>query len=318
MKRWRATSCCSASPDCTVVVVDASALERNLYLVLQVLEITDRVVVAVNLIDEARRRGIEVDTRSLARRSRRAGRANRGADQREHHEAAAARRREWRPVKRQPSPAALEGHTRVRTCGQPAGAADRVVALRGARTRDGLRFACWTATPRSKRRWRAASSPSWWHASRRPICASAARSRCRGRNERARGDIPGGHRQGSRRAPALARNRLPRGSGHVALRARSSASRAGPSTARSARPLELDQRIDRIVTSRGFGLPLMLLMLAVVFWLTIVGANVPSADAGLGAVLRSRMAPPACSTSWGSPGGSPASCGTACFAAWRG
>jgi ferrous iron transport protein B len=54
-------------PDCTVVVVDASALERNLYLVLQVLEITDRVVVAVNLIDEAKRRGIEVDARSLAR-----------------------------------------------------------------------------------------------------------------------------------------------------------------------------------------------------------------------------------------------------------
>jgi len=49
------------------VVVDASALERNLYLVLQVLEITDRVVLAVNLIDEAKRRGIEVDVRSLSR-----------------------------------------------------------------------------------------------------------------------------------------------------------------------------------------------------------------------------------------------------------
>ena len=43
-----------------------------------------------------------------------------------------------------------------------------------------------------------------------------------------------------------------------------------------ARPLELDQRIDRIVTSRALGLPLMLGILAVVFWLTIVGANVPS------------------------------------------
>ncbi len=42
------------------------------------------------------------------------------------------------------------------------------------------------------------------------------------------------------------------------------------------RRLELDQRIDRIVTSRVFGLPLMLGILAVVFWLTIVGANVPS------------------------------------------
>lgn len=54
-------------PDCTIVVTDATALERNLNLVLQVLEITDKVVVAVNLIDEALRKGLEVDTRSLAR-----------------------------------------------------------------------------------------------------------------------------------------------------------------------------------------------------------------------------------------------------------
>lgn len=54
-------------PDCTIVVTDATALERNLNLALQVLEITDKVVVAVNLIDEARRKGLEVDTRSLAR-----------------------------------------------------------------------------------------------------------------------------------------------------------------------------------------------------------------------------------------------------------
>jgi len=54
-------------PDVTLVVMDATRVERNLNLVLQVLEITDRVVVAVNLMDEARRRGIEVDTRSLAR-----------------------------------------------------------------------------------------------------------------------------------------------------------------------------------------------------------------------------------------------------------
>jgi GTP-binding protein len=54
-------------PDCTIVVTDATALERNLNLVMQVLEITDKVVVAVNLMDEARRKGIEVDTRSLSR-----------------------------------------------------------------------------------------------------------------------------------------------------------------------------------------------------------------------------------------------------------
>jgi ferrous iron transport protein B len=54
-------------PDVTVVVVDATAIERNLNLVLQVLEITNRVVVAVNLMDEAKRKGIDVDLRSLSR-----------------------------------------------------------------------------------------------------------------------------------------------------------------------------------------------------------------------------------------------------------
>ena len=54
-------------PDCTVVVTDATALERNLNLVLQVMEITDRVVVAINLMDEAKRKGLEVDARSISR-----------------------------------------------------------------------------------------------------------------------------------------------------------------------------------------------------------------------------------------------------------
>jgi ferrous iron transport protein B len=54
-------------PDVTVVVVDATRLERNLNLVLQVREITNRVVVALNLMDEARRHGLQVDERRLAR-----------------------------------------------------------------------------------------------------------------------------------------------------------------------------------------------------------------------------------------------------------
>lgn len=47
-------------PDCTIVVIDASVLERNLNLTLQILEITDKVVVALNLVDEAKRKGIDV------------------------------------------------------------------------------------------------------------------------------------------------------------------------------------------------------------------------------------------------------------------
>ena len=54
-------------PDVTVVVVDATRLERNLNLVLQVLEITDRAIICLNLIDEAKRREIEIDDRALAR-----------------------------------------------------------------------------------------------------------------------------------------------------------------------------------------------------------------------------------------------------------
>ena len=54
-------------PDVNVVVVDAARLERNLNLVLQVLEITNRVVICLNLVDEAHRHGLEVDERRLAR-----------------------------------------------------------------------------------------------------------------------------------------------------------------------------------------------------------------------------------------------------------
>lgn len=54
-------------PDVTIVVVDATRLERNLNLVLQVLEITDRVVICLNLMDEARRNKIQLDHRRLAR-----------------------------------------------------------------------------------------------------------------------------------------------------------------------------------------------------------------------------------------------------------
>jgi ferrous iron transport protein B len=54
-------------PDVTIIVVDATRLERNLNLTLQVLEITDRAVVCLNLMDEAKRRGLTVDERRLAR-----------------------------------------------------------------------------------------------------------------------------------------------------------------------------------------------------------------------------------------------------------
>ena len=53
--------------DCTVVICDATCLERTLCLALQILELTPRVVLCVNLMDEAARAGLTIDARLLER-----------------------------------------------------------------------------------------------------------------------------------------------------------------------------------------------------------------------------------------------------------
>ncbi|MEA5014566.1 MAG: ferrous iron transport protein B [Candidatus Limiplasma sp.] len=57
---------CFGDPDVTVIVADATCLERNLNLVLQVMEITHRVVLCVNLMDEARKKRIHIDLQKLS------------------------------------------------------------------------------------------------------------------------------------------------------------------------------------------------------------------------------------------------------------
>ena len=57
---------CFGNPDATIVIVDATCLERNLNLVLQTIEITKNVVVCVNLMDEAKRKGVNVDLVKLS------------------------------------------------------------------------------------------------------------------------------------------------------------------------------------------------------------------------------------------------------------
>lgn len=56
---------CFGNPDCTVVVVDATSMERNLSLVFQIKEITPNVIVCVNLLDEAKKKGIKIDLNKL-------------------------------------------------------------------------------------------------------------------------------------------------------------------------------------------------------------------------------------------------------------
>lgn len=54
-------------PDATIVVLDATSLERNLNLALQVLEMTNNVIICINLIDEAEKKGIRIDEKKLSR-----------------------------------------------------------------------------------------------------------------------------------------------------------------------------------------------------------------------------------------------------------
>ena len=56
----------SGSADCVIVVCDATCLERSLILALQVMELTDRVFVCVNLMDEAQKKGIGLDLPALS------------------------------------------------------------------------------------------------------------------------------------------------------------------------------------------------------------------------------------------------------------
>ena len=59
---------CFGNPDATVVILDATSLERNLNLVYQIMEITDKVIVCVNLLDEAKKKGIHINFQELEKR----------------------------------------------------------------------------------------------------------------------------------------------------------------------------------------------------------------------------------------------------------
>ena len=258
-------------PDVTVVVVDATRLERNLNLVLQILEITDRVVVCLNLMDEARRHGVSVDAKRLERELGvpvvpAVARRKEGIDAllKAATEVATGARRN-RPHRIESHPAAVEEAVDAIA---PLVADEfpelpnaRWVALRLLNADERVTEAVRTGEiGQSNGIGGSAASPPPAHDTgpeiphgRARILKAATRHRWTLR--------PGFH-------DALAEN-LYREATRIADRCvRSGVGGAGA---------ELDRRLDRWLTSRIFGFPLMLGILAVVFWLTIAGANVPSA-----------------------------------------
>lgn len=249
------------SPDVTIVVVDATRLERNLNLALQVLEITDRVVVCLNLVDEARRRGISVDHRRLARDLGipvvpTAARSGEGIDEllRAVDDVATGRVAP-RPSRIHVSDVALSG------------ALDRL-STDVEREFPGLPNARWVALRLLE------GDESIGEAVQSGELAVVAPSGAEA--------LGGGGEDRNRLLDTAETLRLEIGREfddrlmeEIYGQAARLADRAVTKPDEKAR-FDLDRAIDRVVTSRIWGFPIMLALFALVFWITITGANYPS------------------------------------------
>ena len=249
-------------PDVTVIVVDATRLERNLNLVLQVLEITDRVVVCLNLMDEAQRRGLEIDHRRLARdlgvpvvpTSARFG------DGLDELNIAIAQVASGEVV---PKPRRLGGQSTtlkraVRRLSREVQEAfpelpnAQWVALRLLDGDERIQEAVHTGELGSLRDTGDSRPALDQPIERHAVLATANQLRWQ-----------------------IGKDFHLRLMEEIYTDAAGLADRAVTRSGEKPR-FDLDRTIDRLVTSRTFGFPLMLLMLTVVFWITIAGANVPS------------------------------------------
>jgi len=251
-------------PDVTVVVVDATRLERNLNLVLQVLEITDRVVVFLNLMDEAKRHGIAIDVGKLEKELGVpvvAGVARQGAGIDElldlAHDVAVGKRKTT-PYRSERYAPSVEQAVAELVPVVEAVYADvpnaRWVALRLLNADEAVQEAV-----RSGELGQLARDDSGDVLEPPP---EAERQRLLEASVRLRWDLPPDfHDIVTQHAYDVA-ERIAKDVQMVGLK------KAG---------FTFDRKLDELLTSRVFGFPLMLLLLAVVFWITIAGANVPSA-----------------------------------------
>ena len=251
-------------PDVTVVVVDATRLERNLNLVLQILDITDRVVVYVNLMDEARRHGIAIDAARLERELgvpvvAGSARSSVGIDALldAAHGIATGRTR-TRPFRlAQQSPDVEEAVTSLAEVVDevfPGVPSSRWVAQRLLNADDAVAEAVRSGELGQLGDDDTGAPPS-------PAPPESARTRVLETAQRLQWDVPAAF--------------------HDTLMERTYAAAhdiAGRVEARGLRKagFNVDHTLDRLLTNRWLGFPLMLAILAAVFWITIEGANVPS------------------------------------------
>ncbi len=253
-------------PDVTVVVVDATVLERNLNIVLQVLEITNRVVVCLNLMDEAKRRGLEVDARRLAR------------DLGVRVVATSARFGEGLPELMQ----AIAEVARGEVSGGPHKLGERSPVLQRAVTRladgvtalvPGLPNASWVAL-------RLLDGDERIQTALRRGELGDLQVNAADQSRPAVVAPPAAHVEALLTLASELRWQV--GSDfHQSLMETIYTEAARIADRAVSRPgtgkrFDMDRAIDRLVTSRLWGVPLMIGMLTAVFWVTIAGANVPS------------------------------------------
>lgn len=249
-------------PDVTVVVVDATRLERNLNLVIQILEITDRVVVFLNLIDEARRHGIGIDAKRLEEELGvpvvpGIAREGVGVDdllEAAHRVATGARRNQpYRIGEHAPTVEhAVSDLSEVIDDAYPGLPNTRWVALRLLNADEAVREAV-----RSGELGRVEDEGGVEF----PLPPDFERERVLEVASRLRWDLP----------PDF-HDRVTERAYHAAEEIAEKVRLGGLKKAGFA----FDRKLDRLLTSRVWGFPLMLAMLAIVFWLTIAGSNVPS------------------------------------------
>ena len=230
---------CFGGADAVLLVCDGSCLERNMKLLLQVMETGKPVLLCVNLLDEAESRGIHIDLKALegqlgvpvigtvGREKRSRGRLLAALDALFDRPAEGAPYTVEYPAPVERAVAALL----LPLAGEPVGPAPRFAALR---LLEGEQSMAERAGPEL-------------------LAAARQQMEEQGLDEEQLHDI-------------LAATLVGAGERICARAVENAGSGYG----------SRDRRIDRIVTSRRWGYPLMIALLALIFFLTISGANVPS------------------------------------------
>ncbi len=242
-------------PDVTLVVADATCLERNFALLLQILQITGRVVLCLNLMDEARARGLDIDARGLARELgipvvATAARRGEGLDEL----LAAIRDVAGRDTARTAPPDIMPAGLR-----EPA---ERLAA-------------------RIREEFPGSHNPAWVALRLLEGDARIASALRRGEFEAAGTTSAPAEPAADvvREAEAMRWELGPQFQDEIAVKVSREASALAARHVRSAKSasgLSWQRRLDLLLTGRWTGIPAMALLFALVLWITITGANVPS------------------------------------------